>query len=171
MRMVAPIGSVAPNRFWRTVAPITATLAAWVTSSSEKLEPAGHGPVADVEILRLGAGEAGEPVLIFENHLRAGAGAGRGLGDGRDFALDGLHVVVDQGLGLAPAHVQAAAGHGAAGDEQQVGAHGGDLVLHLLLRALADADHGDDRADADDDAQHGEHGAHLVARQRPQCDF
>ena len=40
-----------------------------------------------------------------------------------------------------------------------------DLRLDLRLRSVADADHGDDRADADDDAERGEHGAQLVLAQ------
>ena len=37
----------------------------------------------------------------------------------------------------------------------------GDLGLDLRLGAVADADHGDHRADADDDAERGEDGAHA----------
>src|ERR1051326_619875 len=39
MRIVCPIGSDAPNRFWRTVWPITATSAAVLTSSSVNDDP------------------------------------------------------------------------------------------------------------------------------------
>ena len=45
-----------------------------------------------------------------------------------------------------------------------------DLRFHLRLRAVADADHGDDRADADDDAERGQRRAQLVAPQRAQRD-
>jgi hypothetical protein len=37
------MGSVAANRFWRTVSPMTATLAARLTSSWLKLEPWATG--------------------------------------------------------------------------------------------------------------------------------
>ena len=50
-------------------------------------------------------------------------------------------------------------------------AQGGDSGLDLGLGAVADADHGDDRADADDDAEHREDGAHFVPAQRPEGDF
>ena len=46
----------------------------------------------------------------------------------------------------------------------QVGAQALDLLLDARLRAAADRDHGDHRADADDDAEHGERAAQLVHR-------
>ena len=46
-------------------------------------------------------------------------------------------------------------------------------LLHDVLRALPDAHDGNHRAHADDDAQHGERRAHLVAREssqsQPKC--
>ena len=47
-------------------------------------------------------------------------------------------------------------------NDQEVAAQAGDRALHLLLHAKAEGDHGNDGADADDDAQHGEDGAELV---------
>ena len=43
------------------------------------------------------------------------------------------------------------------------------ILLDQILSALSDADGGDDRTHADDDAQHGQCRAHLIACQRPQC--
>src|SRR2546430_454181 len=43
MRIVCPIGSVGPNRFFLTVSPITATFAAIFTSSCEKEVPSAKG--------------------------------------------------------------------------------------------------------------------------------
>src|SRR5213076_3235433 len=41
------------------------------------------------------------------------------------------------------------------------------LRFHLRLRAVANPDHCNDRADANDDPERGEHRAHLVSAQRP----
>src|SRR5207302_7678750 len=43
MRIVCPIGSVGPNRFFLTVSPITATFAAILTSSCENDVPSANG--------------------------------------------------------------------------------------------------------------------------------
>ena len=130
----------------------------------------GKRPAADIEILRLGAVDVGGPVVISENHLGGSLAARRGGLDRRALAQDGQHVVVDQRLGGAPAHAHAAAVYRARLHKQHVGSHGRDLLLRLLLRALSHADHGDDRAHSDDDAQHGENGAQLVAGQGPHGD-
>ena len=46
------------------------------------------------------------------------------------------------------------------------------IVAWIELRgAGADGHHGDDAGDADDDAEHGEQRAHLVARDRHQADL
>ena len=51
-------------------------------------------------------------------------------------------------------------------DAEHVGAQRGDPVLHRLLRAAAKGHHGDDRAHADDDAEHGEHRPQRVGLDR-----
>jgi hypothetical protein len=66
--------------------------------------------------------------------------------------------------------VSAAPRHSPRTNKQNVGTHGGDLLLNLLLRPLTDSDHRDDRTHADNDAQHGESGAHLIASQSPRGD-
>ena len=54
----------------------------------------------------------------------------------------------------------------AAGEDQDhVLAQAGDLRFDLRLRAVANADHGDHGADADDDAERGQHGAQFVPAQ------
>ena len=50
--------------------------------------------------------------------------------------------------------------------EQEVGAHAADAVEHGLSRAVADRQHRDDRAHADDDAEQRERGAEEVRAQR-----
>ncbi len=53
----------------------------------------------------------------------------------------------------------------AAPDDEGVGAKALDLLLHRLRRAVPDRDHQDDRADPDEDAEHGECGAHPVGHE------
>ena len=47
----------------------------------------------------------------------------------------------------------------------------GDLRFDLRFRAVADADHRDDRADADDDAERGQNGTQFVLAQRAHGDL
>ena len=46
----------------------------------------------------------------------------------------------------------------------------GDLRFHLSLRAVADPNHRDDRANTNDDAERGQHGPHFVPPQCAKCD-
>ena len=57
-------------------------------------------------------------------------------------------------------------GDAAGKNQNHIFAEAGDLRFDLRLGAVADADHGDDRADADDDAERGQHGTHFVPAQR-----
>src|SRR5690606_26228783 len=52
-----------------------------------------------------------------------------------------------------------------------VRSHTGNLLFHLLLRALPQAHHGDHGADADDDAQHRQQRTRFISRERIDCDF
>jgi hypothetical protein len=47
--------------------------------------------------------------------------------------------------------------------EQEVGSYISDLFLHRSLRALSDADHGNDCGYTNDDAKHRQSGTRLVA--------
>ena len=66
--------------------------------------------------------------------------------------------------------MHAAARDRARSDKEHIGAHGSDLLLDLLLGALANAHHGYHCAHTDDDAQHREAGTQLVAGQSSHCD-
>jgi len=59
----------------------------------------------------------------------------------------------------------------AGGDLDHVLSEAGDLRLDLRFGAVADADHGDDRADPDDDAQRGQSGTQSVLSQGVQRNF
>ena len=76
-----------------------------------------------------------------------------------------------QRAGAAKPAVDAAAVDAAGEDHDHVLAQRGDARLDLRLGAVADADHGDDRAHADDDAQHGQRRPQLVPAQRAEGDF
>ena len=91
--------------------------------------------------------------------------------DAGDFPRHGQGVFDRQRAGAAEAAVDAAAVDAAGKDLDDVLAEGGDAGLDLGLGAIADADHGDDRAHADDDAQHGQRRPHLVPAQRAEGDF
>src|SRR5712692_6919755 len=57
----------------------------------------------------------------------------------------------------------------ARGDENGVGAHVLNSLLDKVLRALADAHRRNYGSHADDDAHHGEQGAHFIPCQYSQC--
>src|SRR5205823_12229912 len=69
-------------------------------------------PSTNVNILRFGAGDAREPIVIPENDLSLRAGSCSGVGHRRALAKDGLLVRINERLGRAPAHVHAAAADG-----------------------------------------------------------
>ena len=90
---------------------------------------------------------------------------GRDGADAAKLRLQRLDIADVEGLGL---------GAGAAGselarpDREQIAAELGQIRGHLGRRAVADRHHGDDRADADDDAEHGQKRAQRIAQDRLQ---
>ena len=103
-----------------------------------------------------------------KNKLRARVDSRRHHRDARHFATNRFQVFNRQRVGAGVAGAAANAAHvlRACADEQQIRADAGNLRLHRSLRSLANADHGDHRGHADDDAEHGQRRAHLVANQR-----
>jgi hypothetical protein len=107
------------------------------------------------------------PVHIAGDELSArvhGRGYHRNAGH---FALDRFQVVNRQSV---RARISGAAAHtadvlGACCYKQKVRANAVDLRLNRRLRTLADADHRNYGGHADNDAEHGERCAHLVALQ------
>ena len=100
--------------------------------------------------------------VAFGAHLD-GAADGAGGGDGLEDVRVGIHDVIDR------IHRYAAGTIAHDLNAQKVGAHVGEAVLDALGHAVAEADDDDDRHDADDDAQHGEEGAELVAPDVLEC--
>ena len=93
-----------------------------------------------------------------------------------DFALreDGpmqeLRIGRRQPARCAAALTDAAHVRAAGKDRDHVGAGAADLVLDGALRAGAEGDHDDHRADANDDPEHRQRGAELVPVERPEGD-
>jgi len=76
---------------------------------------------------------------------------------GGAFAQNGQHVIIDQAFGRTPTEVHAAAGKLYLLQRTTYSSHRLDLLLHRLLRALSNGQHGNDSAHANNNSQHGEH--------------
>jgi hypothetical protein len=130
----------------------------------------GQLPLANLLELRRDALNRRRPVLLAADHLLHLAQDRRSAGDDRDLAHDRLGIHVGEALPAAQARARTADGHGARQDNEQVRAETRNLLLDQRLGAFADRHHRDDGADADDDAQHGEKRAQLVAPERAERD-
>ena len=109
------------------------------------------------------------PVLVRILHLAGLADEVAHLADRRRLAPDRLRVAECQRRGAAGAAARAARHRRAGQDDHEVGPEAFDLLPHRLVGALADRDHGDQRRDADEHAEHGERRAHPVAADRLRC--
>ena len=126
----------------------------------------GNLPIGDRRVVGGDALDVGHPVLagIFGlAHLPDQVGD---LSDRGGLAPDCLGVADRQGRGAARAAAGAKRRHRSRLDDEQVGAETLDLLAHGLVGALTDGHHRDQRGDADEDPEHGQHRAHLVAHQR-----
>lgn len=130
----------------------------------------GDGPAADVGIIGRGAEDLGVPVEAVAEDLAAVADLGGDAEDVGDFGGDGGGVFGSERGRAAPTAASAAGGEVAGENAHDVLAEGGDLGFDLGFGAVADADHRDDRADADDDTERGEDGAQLVAAEGAEGD-
>ena len=131
----------------------------------------GDFPRADVGVVGRFAVDLGVPIEAVGEDLVAVAHFGADADDAGDFALDRLVVFDGEGGGAAPTAAHAALAHAAGEDGDDVLAEAGDLGFDLGFGAVADAHHGDDGADADDDAERGEDGAHGIAQEGAEGDF
>ncbi len=127
--------------------------------------PGQHDPVARLEVVAGDALDAGGPVEVAEHDLSVTPHRGGGHLNGRDLAGDGGRVVLgDRELRALP-DAHPARRHRARQHDDEVGAQALDLLGHPGGGAGPDRHHGDDRADADDDAEHGERAPQLVHAQ------
>ena len=111
----------------------------------------------DVEVLGRAADHRRRRVLVARDHDRLRRGARR---DRRDVGelRDRLGVVEGERRRRPGALAHEAAGHRSRHDGQEVRAEVLDAVRDPARRPLGDRDEGDDRADADDDAEHRQDG-------------
>ena len=125
------------------------------------------GPIAHLE---KGWGRAidvrGHPVSVAVDDLRAGAHDGGHVGDGGTLFGDGIRILRGQGRHAPYAVVDAAHILGARYNHEGVGPYAREGALDGEGRSVADLHHGDDRRDADDDAERGEQGPHDVPSER-----
>lgn len=102
------------------------------------------------------------------HHLDRSPHPGRHRGDGRNLLLDGLRIKNGESLGGLRSHANPVRVHAARLDHHHVFSQALDLTLHCLAGSLGERDDADDSADTDDDAEHGQDGAHLIAGQGAQ---
>ncbi len=167
MRTTWPTGSPSPNRFSATVWPSSTTFAAPSISSWAKKRPADRRPLPRVLV-----GSASCPGWWWPSwccrtrpgRRRAPTALPRAPPARRCDDRGG--VVLGERRSRAGAHADAARSHAAGQDDDQVRAEAPDLLVDPGLRARADRDHRDHRADADDDAEHGQDAAQLVHAER-----
>jgi hypothetical protein len=122
-------------------------------------------PVPHLGELRRRALGGRRPVFVPVDDLHALAAKVSDGADGQAFPLDGRGVLQRQGGYASPSRTDAAGRHRSRHDHQEVRAEALDLFLDGDVRALPDAHHGDHRRHADNDAEHREDRAHLVAPQ------
>jgi hypothetical protein len=131
----------------------------------------GERPGADIEVGDVLAEDLGVPVEAAGHDLGAIAHLGADGGNAGDLLLNGERIFHGERTGRAPAAAHAAGREVAGEDGDDVLAEAGDGGLDLGFGAVADADDGDHRGDADDDAQGGQHGAQRAATQRAEGDL
>ena len=127
--------------------------------------PSSHRPGRDPLIGgRHAFGHRG-PVLIAGDDLDCLLQGVAHVGHSRAVLLNSEGVTDGQGGAASPARAHAIGGGGTRHDRQQIVAETDDLLLDNGFGAGADTDHGDDGGHADDNAQHSQGGAELVALQ------
>ena len=164
MRMTCPTGSASAPKSWvvdRRAEHGDFGGAGHVLRAEER---SGLGrPRADERQVDVGALNAGEPVLIAGDDLRARRGAGRHELHAGHCRESASRVVRGQRARRARAHPDAARREVAGVHRDHVGAGALDLILDHRLGAVAHGHQRDDRRHADDHPEHGQAGAHLVA--------
>ncbi len=119
-------------------------------------------PVADDLVVGVDAVDRGAPVAACGDHLGAARDHGGHRGHDLRFLPDLLRVRDREG-GEGLRSLADPARHTRAGrDHDHVGAQPIDLRADARARSVAHRHHHDDRGHADDDAEHGQDGPHLV---------
>src|ERR1019366_1780503 len=113
-------------------------------------------PVADVQIVRAFSENLSVPIQTVRKDLLTVTNFRADTNHPWYLPSDGVRVVDGHRAGATPAAPRPAAGKVAGKNKDDILPETGDLRLDLLLRAGAYSDHGNDRADTNDDAQGGE---------------
>ena len=125
------------------------------------------GPSSDFKVGRGFAQNAREPILVAGCNLAAALNFRADSGDPGNLAFNRFSVLSGQCTCAAPTRMNPAAGHAAGKDQDHVLSHAGYLGLDLRLGSVANSNHGDNSADPDNHAQHGEQCAKQIAPQGP----
>ena len=124
-------------------------------------------PLAHFGIFLADALNRSVPVHIAGHELAAGVNRRGQHRNGGHFAFNGFKIIDSQSVGARIAGTAAHAANvlSARRYEEQIRANAVDLRLHRRLRTLADTHHCYHGRDTDNDAEHCERRAHLVALQ------
>ena len=128
-----------------------------------------HRPVTDFQIVGRRSGDAGAPVTITAHYLRD---LPIHVADQRDrpsLLLDRVGIRDREGRIAARPGTHAVGGGRTGQDDEEVGSEALDLRLDRLARTVAHRNHRDDRCNPNEDSQHGEQGAQLIALERARC--
>ncbi len=124
----------------------------------------GDGQLTNLQVVEVGTVDTRRRVVVAVDKLAGTLDEG---GDGLDemaLVLEGLVVGELQGLHRGGVLSHTTPHVGSRTDHDHIGSHLRDVALDAVLGALAHGEHRDHRRDADDDAQGGEEGPHLVGR-------
>ena len=112
-------------------------------------------PLSNIKVIRRLPENPGEPVLISGGHLRSRDNFFAYADHTGHFAPDRLGIFDLQRAGAAPAGPNTTCSRAPGKNQNHIFSEAGDLCFHLRLRAIANPDHRNDCADADDDTQRG----------------
>jgi hypothetical protein len=112
-------------------------------------------PLPKIKIIGGLAINPGEPILVARRDLGGGNNFFAHQGNGGDLATNRFRVLNLEGARASPAGANTARGSTAGKNQDHVFPKARDLRFHLRLRTRPDANHGNHRADANDDAEGG----------------
>ena len=111
------------------------------------------------------------PVLIAGNHLIASVDTGRNVGNAVHLLFDCLHIIIRQLNAFTGRQTCTGRGTAAGGNNQQITAQLGDIILDILLQAKAKADHRNNSANTDNNTKKCQEGAQLIGNHALQSHF